>query len=290
MISLRAAATGFLLVSVLSHSPPDLPAITRDQIVSTAAEYAAINWLCSKRNAHRHYNDLLPGTRYNGLSYNMGGFDSLPRFEQKVRRGNIAGNVKRRCGKWLCIRRDFAGIDCAGFVSRCWGIIQYSCPTLSNISIVVPPGDLQPGDILNSENKHVMLFDRFDEDGESWVYESVAWLRIKHSPPAGVAHRSVDWDQSYVPRRFYQFIRIGDRVKTLRRQTLYYRPGLKARSVVPRLAKGRITDGPVADGNPEHSIVGSVWYKIRFDNGKIGWCPIRHLSLTHESDSVDLGP
>ncbi len=59
-----------------------------------------------------------------------------------------------------------------------------------------------------------MLFDKFDDDNQMWVYESASWVRIKNAPPAGVVYRSVDLDSEYVPRRYYKFIEKGERIKT----------------------------------------------------------------------------
>jgi hypothetical protein len=186
----------------------------------------------------------------------------------------------KRCGSNLCIREDFAGLDCSGLVSRSWEISRFTTKTFPGISIKIPRELLRPGDILNSENKHVMLFDRFDDDNQMWVYEAAAWVRIKNAPPAGVVYRSVDVGADYVPRRYYKFIEKGERIKTVKTIVALRQLNGKGKLYIPAGTTGEILKGPALRSKARKSQTPSdVWVYVKFGNGKEGWATIRHLTL-----------
>jgi hypothetical protein len=254
--------------------------ISREKVIEKASTYANLTWLCTKKNAKKDYNLLTPGKQYKGVPYNWGGFDSEDKFVKKVKSGVVAGNYKKRCGDQLCIRQDFAGLDCSGLVSRSWGTGRYTTTTLPGISIKIPRELLRPGDILNSEKEHVMLFDRFDEENQMWVYEAAAWVRVKSAPPAGVVYRSVDLDDDYMPRRYYKFIEPGERIRTDRTIIALRQINGKHKIYVPGGVKGKIVKGPTLSSKGRRSQAPTdVWVYIIFDNGSEGWAAIRHLTL-----------
>lgn len=268
------------VILALLASPGHAETITREAVIANAAMYANLNWFCKKKNARQDYNHLTPGKEYRGVPYNWGGFDSTDKFVNKVKKGVVAGNYKKRCGTTLCVREDFAGLDCSGLVSRTWGIGRYSTTTFPAISIKIPRELLQPGDILNSENKHVMLFDKFDEDNQIWVYESAAWVRIKNAPPAGVVYRSVDAGDDYIPRRYYKFIEQGERIKTDRTIVALRQLNGKDKLYVPAGMTGEIVKGPALSSKDRKSPMPSdVWVYVKFGNGQEGWATIRHMTL-----------
>jgi hypothetical protein len=277
--SLAAAAALWL-----AFPPAGAWSITREEIISCAKTFVGLDWSCGRKNANPQFNQLQPGKSYNGVSYNWGGFDQPRDFLGKIESGKIAGNYKKRCGKKLCIRNDFAGLDCSGFISRCWQVRRYSTQAFPAIAIKVPRKMLKPGDILNSRNKHVVLFDSFDEEGEMWVYESSAWVRQKGAPPAGVVYRTVNLGDEYVPRRFYKFIHIGDRIRTERPVTARERFGGGKRRAVPEKTAGTLIKGPEFKGKASSETAPSeVWYFIAFDDGTKGWCTLRDLILIEEA-------
>jgi len=254
--------------------------LTRDEVIANASMYANLTWFCSKKNARKDYNLLTSGKQYRGVTYNWGGFDSSDEFLNKVKKGVIAGNFKKRCGRTLCVRVEFAGLDCSGLVSRSWKISRYTTNTFPGISIKIPWELLQQGDILNAKNKHVMLFDKFDDDNQMWVYESATWVRVKKAPPAGVVYRPVDAGNEYVPRRYYKFIEKGEHIKT--DMTVVALPQLdgKEKFYVPAGTTGEILQGPIVRRKSRRPQVPSdVWVYVKFGNGKEGWTTIRHLTL-----------
>lgn len=58
-----------------------------------------------------------------GIPYKWGGFDSLASFDTGLRAGKAAGDLynaeKRRQGG-AAVSSHAVGIDCSGFISRCW--------------------------------------------------------------------------------------------------------------------------------------------------------------------------
>lgn len=253
---------------------------TRDEVIANASMYANLKWFCEKKNARKDYNLLTPGKQYRGVPYNWGGFDTTDKFEKKVKKGVVAGNYRKRCGSNLCVREDFAGLDCSGLVSRSWGISRYSTTTFPGISIKITRELLQPGDILNSANKHVMLFDKFDDDNQMWVYEAAAWVRIKNAPPAGVIYRSVDVGDDYVPRRYYKFIETGERIKTDKTIVALRQLNGKEKLYISAGTTGEILKGPALRSKAQKARTPSdVWVYVKFGNSKEGWVSIRHLTL-----------
>jgi hypothetical protein len=274
----------FTILLFAGYSPMNAWPITRDEVMERAKTFAEIDWQCERKNASREYNLLVPGKTYLGVSYNYGGFDLPTEFSEKVRSGKVAGNYKKRCGERLCVRFDFAGLDCSGLVSRCWQVRRYSTLELPIIAIKIPRKLLKPGDILNSRNKHVVLFHSYDTEGQMWAYESSAWVRQQGAPPAGVVFRSVDLEDKYVPRRFYKFINPGDRIRTERAVVARERFKGGKQWVIPARTTGTISKGPEfkekAQSNTKPS---NVWYFIDYDNGKRGWSTIRDLILIEEA-------
>jgi hypothetical protein len=260
--------------------------LTREEVMERAQSYVDLDWQCRRYNASREYNLLKPGKSYLGVSYNWGGFDLPSQFARKVKSGKVAGNYKKHCGEQLCVRFDFAGLDCSGFVSRCWQIRRYSTLELPIIAIKIPRKLLKPGDILNSRNKHVVLFDSYDDEGQMWAYESSAWVRQQGAPPAGVVFRAVDLGDEYVPRRFYKFIHLGDRIRTERAVRARERFKGGKQWVIPAKTTGTISKGPeFKDKSSPEKTPSDVWYFIQYDNGKQGWSTLRDLILTEEAKS-----
>jgi hypothetical protein len=285
----RRTVLSLLLVASMWSVADHTFAFSREEVVSNARLYADHVWLCTRKNVRPEYNELVPGKSYKGVPYNWGGVDSLEDFGEKIEQGAIAGNYKKKCGRVLCARQDFAGLDCSGLVSRCWRIPRCSTKVLPFVSIRVPLVDLKSGDILNAENRHVVIFDRFDDENQMWVYESVVCLKMRETPPAGVAYRVVDLGNEYVPRRFYKFINIGDRVQTTRSVPLVKRPGGKARKYVSPKKTGTIMGGPKVQKTVGRTAqICNVWFYIKYDTGAEGWSPIRYLSLIQEKEQEAL--
>lgn len=121
----------------------------------------------------------LPDKWNTGVPYQWGGFDTLAEFDAKVKRGLAAGDIytaAKRAGLDAAVSQEAAGIDCSGFISRCWQL-KRSFSTRELPSLCQPLAryeDLLPGDILNTHNAHVFLFSAWADPAHTSarVYEA----------------------------------------------------------------------------------------------------------------------
>jgi hypothetical protein len=112
------------------------------------------------------------GASNSGVAYKWGGFDTPESFDAGVRAGKAAGDVytqdKRRLGGGA-VSGDAVGIDCSGFISRCWKLPhKYSTSNLAEIcQKLSSPAELRPADIMNTEGGHVILFVKWLDDAKN---------------------------------------------------------------------------------------------------------------------------
>jgi len=171
-------------------------AITRDEIMTIAQSYASLTWNCSSSNANSYYNYFVAGSNYTGVAYNWGGYDTVTDFLTKINNGAIAGDSKI----FGTVHSDFAGVDCSGYVSRCWGCGHYTTRGLPSISSAINWTDLKKGDIINWAGHHVRLFSYFTSGtNQMVVYESTI---PPNANPARVVMRSIYRDNNYTPRKY----------------------------------------------------------------------------------------
>lgn len=108
------------------------------------------------------------GEENTGVPYKWGGFDSLEKFDAGLRSGKAAGDLytaeKRRLGG-AAVSSAAVGIDCSGFISRCWKLSKkHSTSMLFGICEKLPsPTELRPGDVMNTAEGHVLLFVRWTD-------------------------------------------------------------------------------------------------------------------------------
>jgi hypothetical protein len=113
-----------------------------------------------------------PGEWNTGIPYQWGGFATPEEFDRGIAAGLAAGDVytleKRRLLD-AGVSREATGIDCSGFVSRCWGLSRaWSTRELPTLCTPLASWDeLLPGDVLNTYNSHVMLFAGWADAGRT---------------------------------------------------------------------------------------------------------------------------
>lgn len=194
--SLRAVASRFLIplfVAICGVAPLHAQTLTRTEALQVAESYIHHQWQSSTKNL-RHGPDSQGvqihtpdrpgghgspdeacwevGAANSGVAYKWGGFDTPESFDKGVRAGKAAGDVytsdKRRLGG-NAVSGDAVGIDCSGFVSRCWKLPhKYDTSTLAEICQKLrSPELLQPADIMNTEGGHVILFVKWLDDTKS---------------------------------------------------------------------------------------------------------------------------
>ncbi len=167
--------------------------ITREETLKIAETYLSHSWTAKAANVRHGKNaegvDIQTPDRAGGngqpaedcwvvnennqgVPYKWGGFDSLESFDRGIRAGKAAGDVytaeKRRLGG-AAVSGDAVGIDCSGFISRCWKLPRkHSTSMLKDISKkLASPAELKPGDIMNMAEGHVLLFVKWVDDSHT---------------------------------------------------------------------------------------------------------------------------
>ena len=142
--------------SAANLSPSDVTAPDGD-IIRTPS------WLVVGVNAH--------------VPYKWGGFSTLVQFADGLKNGKYAGDINTASSSSYAV-----GVDCSGFVSRCWQLSShYSTSMMPNITELYPSWDsLKPADAVHKVG-HVRLF-------------------VERTPNGGiktVESTSTHWDVSY---------------------------------------------------------------------------------------------
>lgn len=180
----QSLAAGLFCLFQLSCTSPVGQTASREDVMANAETYRLHRWQASRRNV-KHGPDS-KGVRVDtpdaatvktsgawhtdvwntGMPYQWGGFDTPESFDLKLRQGLAAGDMytaAKRAGLESTVSQEAAGIDCSGFISRCWGL-ETSFSTRELPSLCRPLNgyqDLQAGDIVNTFNAHVLLFCRW---------------------------------------------------------------------------------------------------------------------------------
>jgi hypothetical protein len=215
------------------HHPPTPPAewvgaamgqsggeegVSRATMMEVAEQYAAVEWTATPANITDggsepiycpHGDHLIrtpqwvtPGPKVS-MPYKWGGFTDVETFVAGVPAGKYCGDnlCSRSAPYHVCYGDTYTlGVDCSGFVSRCWGTHdKYSTSTLVTIS--GPLGsvhELLRGDCLNLAGSHVRLVAENNPSGPVLVVEASGadWR---------VSYRSYTLTSlsGYVPRRFH---------------------------------------------------------------------------------------
>jgi hypothetical protein len=225
MIRLRAF---LLLLPGLLLATSALAQVSRKEAIAMADAYLTFKWTPSAENAfHGADSDGIqvetpdrtfsrPGTRPGwwvpgkvnlGMPYMWGGFSTPAEFTSGLKRGRYAGDVytmeKRRLGD-SAVSKHAVGIDCSGLISRCWKLERaYSTKELPSLCVTLDSfEDLKAGDILNSEDNHVLLFRDFADTGHERIlaYEAGSpptWKVLLNRIPLRMLR-----EQGYVPMRY----------------------------------------------------------------------------------------
>lgn len=208
--------------------------VTRSRVMATAMRYASHPWTGTAANV-KHGPDAagivvdtpdiyyqkagaipgywVPGKLNYGMPYQWGGFCTPEEFDQGLAQGLAAGDVYTDVKRALlddAVSTAAVGIDCSGFVSRCWDLPRsFSTRELAALCEELPSWEaLRPGDALNVFNAHVLLFSGWTGGDRQQLaaYETGGppdWKVIRHVIAADFLKR-----RSYRPLR-YRGIREG---------------------------------------------------------------------------------
>ncbi|EDY17451.1 hypothetical protein CfE428DRAFT_4968 [Chthoniobacter flavus Ellin428] len=207
------------------------PLVSREEVLSIAQSYAEHPWTAAAQNV-RHgvdahgidvqtpdgpANKAVPGKwrvglENVGLPYKWGGFDTPESFDAGVAAGKAAGDVytigKRRRGN-AAVSDEAVGIDCSGFISRCWKLPEkYGTATLPGLcNALKSTDDLLPGDVMDAPNGHVVLFVRWLDGAKfrALFYEAEA----EPKPKVVLSEHNLLWLR-FCGARPFRFALIGE--------------------------------------------------------------------------------
>jgi hypothetical protein len=196
-----ALAAGLLCASAPLHAGP----LTRAEALRIAEAYCNYRWTSTDKNVLQgrdadrvevHTPNVAAGTAPDsklwsidatntGMPYKWGGFDTIESFAVGIRKGKAAGDMytleKRKLGG-AAVSSHAVGIDCSGFISRCWKLAtKQSTETLPSLCKALPsPADLKPGDIMDAAGGHVIMFAKWldDEKTSALFYESSPFSKV----------------------------------------------------------------------------------------------------------------
>ena len=206
----------------------EFPKVSRTECIQIAQKYLNHLWVPTARNRF-HGTDpdgivvntpdidyrapgSLPGWWVadlvnRGMPYQWGGFSSPDEFNLGISQGKYAGDVytkEKRARLDDAVSKHAVGIDCSGFISRCWKLPRsFSTRELPLLCDQLPSyEDLQPGDILNTHNGHVLLFEQWiDPEHTAFItYETGSpptWKVLRHG-----LRRSQVTELGYLPYRY----------------------------------------------------------------------------------------
>ncbi len=185
-LALALAACATSPVPLVDMTPAST--VSRAETVAIAEAYRAHRWHPTPRNVFHGFDARgirvdtpdagyvppdgsrpgwwLPGEENEGVPYQWGGFDTPAMFDRKVRAGFAAGDIysrDKRANLDDAVSARACGIDCSGFISRCWRLDRsYSTRELTGLCDELASfADLRTGDLLNKSNVHALLFVKF---------------------------------------------------------------------------------------------------------------------------------
>jgi hypothetical protein len=198
----RTRSLGFLLMTFVASRAGFINAqtVTRAEALKIGESFLEHRWQASARNV-KHGKDSagvdvqtpdrdggqcrpsgecwVPDAENVGVAYKWGGNDSPQTFTAGVRAGKAAGDVytdAKRKGGGKAVSGDAVGIDCSGFICRCWKLTtRHSTESLPSIcDKLSSPAELKPGDIMNGAGAHVLLFAKWinPEKTQALFYEA----------------------------------------------------------------------------------------------------------------------
>lgn len=205
-LHLRIALFALAIVAAVANAAR-ADSLTRAEALKIAEGYVQHRWSASAKNV-RHGKDSVgieihtpdrPGGRgepasdcwlvdaeNTGIAYKWGGYDTPAKFTAGVRAGQAAGDIytaeKRRKGG-AAVSGDAVGIDCSGFVSRCWRLAKrQSTASLASVCRPLPSAaELRPADAMNTANGHVLLFVKWLDAGKqrALFYEAAPFSKTR---------------------------------------------------------------------------------------------------------------
>jgi hypothetical protein len=183
--------------------------------------------------AHTFHSCYVVGQAYHVMPYVYSGFDTPAEFVQRIEGGVCPGGWDRRSplpaglpgrytrgwsntppvglGYRTRVLDHLAGIDCSGYVLRCWGFSErrvngrlYRSANMASLCVPVTRETLKAGDMLIWTDRHVRLFHARSGDGvnvsEACGGEGYARPYQEGDLMGCVIQRDVEWEAKYLPK------------------------------------------------------------------------------------------
>lgn len=145
--------------------------------MAIAEAYANHEWTAREQHIYRGRDgdgiqvwtpDWTIGQVNRGIPYQWDGFSTIEQFDAGLAAGKFAGDVyhSKPDGSRFAV-----GVDCSGFVSRCWKLpVKHSTRSFPGICVRLrDPTELLAGDILDNFDAHVVLFKDFVDSGHTKI-------------------------------------------------------------------------------------------------------------------------
>ena len=192
-LALRRAIASAIGLSLLA-SAGLASALPRSEVMARAKSFAYHPWSFTSANASASCSSSyasvhVPGD-YIGLPYDWGGYMTLFEFDQGITAGLGAGSYPDD-GVLSCT----VGLDCSGFVSKCWDIGHNTTSSIPSIAPTIAVGQMLPGDVFNEAGYHVALYSHKLGNGEPVMYEALGY-NVHINATEGWSHVN-----GYIPRR-----------------------------------------------------------------------------------------
>jgi hypothetical protein len=209
-----------------TDSTRDGTPVTREQVMQTAEAFAGHQWRAGEANVF--HGDDAKGTRVDtpdvkwcgrggwyadgrintGIPYCWGGDNTLSEFDAGIQAGRPAGyhfkTIDRTKTKDPSDSALPVGVDCSGFVSRCWRLkVRKSTYDIIEVSYQLPSlDDLHPGDAVNKPYDHIILFVGWADKKHDKMYVYEAGDSKKDGDPKNYerVHKDV-YDRAWLVKR-----------------------------------------------------------------------------------------
>mgnify|MGYP001179041937 CR=1 FL=1 len=187
------------------------PPVSPSEALETADAYVNFNWTAENFNITDGLETDLEGVMIQTpewiqvgdnyhIPYKWGGFNTLDEFSSGLLENKFAGDRITDCSQNYCVSNYCIGVDCSGFVSRCWNLSTHYSTAMMDDDITIAYetwDDLNPGDAIHKVG-HVRMVVFKNNDGSILTVEASGY-------DWKVSYRSYNLSQltAYSPR-YYQ--------------------------------------------------------------------------------------
>ncbi len=161
----------------------DFPPVTPDEALAIGDSYVQLHWDCNSANLtngvitdsygnHVETPGWLSVGTMQRVPYKWGGFNTIDGFLSGIADGKYAGDRATDS-----VSPDAVGVDCSGFVSRCWKLPQHYSTRMMDDYIAQPYeswDQTRPGDICHKPG-HVRLIVGHEPNGSLDMVESAGF-------------------------------------------------------------------------------------------------------------------